>query len=637
MVRMRYPNGFLDDIRARLPVSQVVSRRVALKRQGREYVGLSPFKSEKSPSFTVNDSKGFYHCFSSGEHGDIFNFVMATEGLQFPEAVERLAGEAGVQMPKSTPEAERQHDERQHLIKLTEASALFYEKQLAGAAGRDARAYLERRGVLLAMQRQFRMGFAPDSRGALKAHLAANGFAETDMVSSGMLIGGAEIAVPYDRFRGRLMIPIEDAKGRVIAFGGRALSPDAKPKYLNSPETPLFHKGSVLFNTHRARAAAHTAKAVIVVEGYMDVIALAGGGIAHAVAPLGTALTENQLALLWRMTPEPTLCFDGDDAGRKAAFRAIDVALPQLAPEASLKIAFLPKGLDPDDLMRTQGPAAVNAVLATAKPLGDVLWERERLSGTWDTPERRAQLEKRLRALIDGIRDPGVRSHYQMAMRERLTALWQPARFAGQKSAATAHRSINAPRRFMPNGHNSHARGGAGGRSGFQPPPAASDSLVLSVAQSPLGREALLLRTLLNHPWLIDEVAEDVARLSLKSDVHRRLRDGVLAAHANASALDSAALTDHLLRSGLVDALDSLERSLTHRADRFAEPNADHQDVLAGWHHTVVLHRQEIDLGDELKAAEAAYLRDPNDANWQAILEIKQRGDGGQPSSRSAA
>ncbi len=305
---MRFPPSLLDEIRARLPVSQVIGRRVKLKRTGREHTGLSPFKHEKTPSFTVNDQKGFYHCFASGEHGDIFTFLMKAEGLSFPEAVERLAGEAGVELPKTTPQAEAREEESVRLKKLVEAAAVFYQAALGTAAGRDAREYLERRGLAPADIQTFRLGYAPRGRHALKEHLAAKGFSQEDMALSGMLISGADIPVSYDRFRHRLMFPITDARGAVIAFGGRALDADQQPKYLNSPETPLFHKGATLYNAAMARKAAHERGTVIVAEGYMDVIALARAGFPNAVAPLGTALTPDQLKILWRMAAEPLLC-----------------------------------------------------------------------------------------------------------------------------------------------------------------------------------------------------------------------------------------------------------------------------------------------------------------------------------------
>ena len=422
---MRYPDHILEEIRARLPVSQVVGRKVALKKAGREYKGLSPFKTERSPSFFVNDQKGFYHCFASGEHGDIFSFVMKTEGLSFTEAIEQLAAEAGVQLPKSSPRDAAVEDKRARLHALLDASASFFEAQLRAQAGTEARRYvLEKRQLKRETIAQFRIGYAPNSRSALKEHLAAKGYTLDEMATSGMLIAGQDIREPYDRFRNRVMFPISDLKGRVIAFGGRALDAATPAKYLNSPETPLFHKGNILFNAARARPLAFERERILVAEGYMDVVALTEAGFGEAVAPLGTALTEEQIQLLWRMNPEPTLCFDGDSAGRKAAFRAVDVVLPHLKPGFSLSFAFLPDGLDPDDLVRQRGPDAMRVLIEAKKPLADVLFEKEAATGDWSTPERRAGLEKLIGAQLKRIGDAGVRGHYGDAMRQRLNALW---------------------------------------------------------------------------------------------------------------------------------------------------------------------------------------------------------------------
>ncbi len=421
---MRYPPQILDEIRARLPVSAVVARKVALKKNGREFRGLSPFKSERTPSFFVNDQKGFYHCFASGEHGDIFTFLMKTEGLSFPEAVERLAGEAGVTLPAKTEREVERGDERDRLLALLEASARFFEAQLRSPAGEAARRYLAKRGLASETIARFRLGYAPGSRNALKEHLAKAGFSPREMAVSGMQIAGDDIPVPYDRFRNRVMFPIQDLKGRIIAFGGRALDADAPAKYLNSPETPLFHKGHILFNAANARQAAFDRNRLIAVEGYMDVVALAEAGFGEAVAPLGTALTEDQAKLMWRFTPEPILCFDGDSAGRKAAYRAIETVLPHLKPGFSVTFAFLPDGLDPDDLIRQQGADAMDRVLAQARPLAEVLFEREWASGDWSTPERRARLEQQLHALTGQIADPSVRAHYERDIRQRLYAAW---------------------------------------------------------------------------------------------------------------------------------------------------------------------------------------------------------------------
>ncbi|MEJ2229510.1 MAG: DNA primase, partial [Alphaproteobacteria bacterium] len=416
---MRFPPSLLDEIRARLPVSQVVGRHVKLKRAGREYVGLSPFKHEKTPSFTINDQKGFYHCFASGEHGDIFKFLMMAEGLSFPEAVERLADEAGVQMPKPSPQAEVREKQIERLLRLMETATTFYQDALYSSAGRQARDYLHKRGLSDADIERFRLGYAPPGRYIVKEHLAAKKFSPEDMVASGMLIAGEDIPVSYDRFRHRLMFPITNLRDSVIAFGGRALDADQQPKYLNSPETPLFHKGHLLYNGSMARKTAHERRSVIVAEGYMDVIAFARAGLSNAVAPLGTALTADQLKLLWRMADEPILCFDGDAAGQKAAFRAVEMALPHLVPGKSLRFAFLPEGLDPDDMLRVLGADALSTALETTRALVDVLWSKEFRTANMSTPEQRAFFEKRLDELVATIADKSVRFYYSQELRNR--------------------------------------------------------------------------------------------------------------------------------------------------------------------------------------------------------------------------
>src|SRR6266576_4004948 len=352
---MRFPPQFLDELRARLPVSEVVGQRVRLKKAGREWKGLSPFNKEKTPSFFVNDQKMAWFDFSSGKNGSIFDFVMMTEGLTFPEAVERLAAQAGIPLPRISPAEEARDERRKTLHDIVELTAKFFEDTLASRAGAKARGYLADRGLDPAVQLKFRVGYAPAERFALKEHLGKAGIATEDMIEAGLLVAGEDIPVPYDRFRDRVMFPITDLRGRVIAFGGRALEKDVPAKYLNSPETPLFHKGSNLYNGATARQATHDGAKLIVVEGYVDVIAMVTAGFGGAVAPLGTALTENQLALLWKMADEPILCFDGDRAGQKAAWRAADMALPQLKPGKSLRFALLPEGQDPDDLARSGG------------------------------------------------------------------------------------------------------------------------------------------------------------------------------------------------------------------------------------------------------------------------------------------
>jgi DNA primase len=649
---MRFSPHLLDEIRARLPVSQVVGRKVPLKRKGREFAGLSPFKVEKTPSFFVNDQKGFYHCFASGEHGDIFKFLMTTEGLSFPEAVERLAEEAGVVLPKAEAEDRERADERTRLLALMEEAANFFEAQLAGAAGSEARRYIEKRGLKRETLAKFRIGYAPNSRSAIKDHLAKAGYTLEEMTRSGMLIAGDEIPVAYDRFRHRVMFPIADPRGRIVAFGGRALDPDQNAKYLNSPETPLFHKGHLLFNAHRARSAAHDKDRVIAVEGYMDAISLAEAGFEETVAPLGTALTEDQLNLLWRMTAEPILCFDGDSAGKRAAFRAVDTALPHLKPGASLMFAFLPDGLDPDDLVRQQGPAAFDACLGRARPLVEVLFEREFAGRDWSTPERRAGLEKTFKELVARIGDESVRTHYRHALSARLAAAWGEARPAhdGRRGGQGAPFGSGNGRWGAPGvwqqrsgspfqrgrGIGGRGPGGASGRgfgssSGYLAAPinpSASlrkSALVQGEGGAPPYREALMVKALLNHPWLIEQEAETIADLPFTATALSVLRDAILSAHAGNNSLDTETLRTQLNKSSFGKALTLVERAVSHKCDRFAEPDAGRTEVEDGWRHALAMHQRQVGLQRSLEAAEQAWHDDRSEVSFARICDLKQQ------------
>jgi DNA primase len=630
---MRYPPSLLDEIRARLPVSQVVGRKVALKRAGRELKGLSPFKQERTPSFFVNDHKASWFDFSSGQNGDIFKFVMLTEGLSFPEAVERLAEEAGLPIPKGTPREAEQEDQRSRLMALLEASARFFENQLAESVGQEARRYLDRRGLEAGAVARFRLGYAPPGRFALKEHLAKAGFTLSDMVAAGMLIAGDDIPVAYDRFRHRVMFPIRDLKGRVIAFGGRALDPDAPAKYLNSPETPLFHKGSVLYNADSARGPARDRGLVIAVEGYMDVIALSEAGFPNTVAPLGTALTEDQIRLLWRLAPEPVLCFDGDAAGRRAAFRAVETVLPHLTPGHSVQFAFLPDGLDPDDLIRQLGPAAFQEVLDhKLSPLFDVLIDREERQGpSAVTPEQRASLEARLNALVARIADRSVRAHYERELRETLWArnrklVREIAGTDGRRSARLAGKRRNnaevdwrAAERARLEGRQRRLP------RNLNPASLAIRSNRLAERILPLpAREALLMRTLLHHPWVLETHCEEVAGLKLTAQPLALLRDTLLELLARGVALDRAEIRSQLTDLGLDKVVAMAERATTH-SDRFAEPGADPSEVEAGWQHTVALHESQVGRERALAAAERDWRTEPTEEAFGRIAELHNR------------
>ncbi|HEX8420666.1 MAG TPA: DNA primase [Sphingomonas sp.] len=405
---------FLDELRARTALSTLIGKTTKLTKAGREYKGCCPFHQEKTPSFYVNDDKGFYHCFGCSAHGDAIRWMTDQRGLPFMDAVKELAQAAGLELPAMDRQSAAKAERARGLHDLMTDAATWFVEQLGGLGGGEARALLDRRGITPETARAFGMGFAPDSRGKLKTALAAYG--DPMLVESGMLIA-VEGKEPYDRFRGRLMIPIRDARGRTIAFGGRILD-SGEPKYLNSPDTPLFDKGRTLYNLDRAAAAVRKTARVLVVEGYMDVIALAQAGIAEAVAPLGTALTEPQLERLWRMVDVPTLCFDGDAAGQKAALRAAHRALPMLAPGQSLGFAVLPAGQDPDDVVRQSGKLAFEKIVEARRPLARILYEGERDAALTDSPEGRAGLRQAILDLSDKIENRLVQTEYKRALND---------------------------------------------------------------------------------------------------------------------------------------------------------------------------------------------------------------------------
>jgi DNA primase len=647
---MRFTPQFLDELRARLPVSEVVGRRVKLKRAGREWKGLSPFQQEKTPSFTVNDQKQFYHDFSTGKHGNIFDFVMETEGVSFPEAVERLASMAGVALPAVTPDAARHEQRRKTLHDVMELATKFFVDTLASRNGAKARGYLGDRAISPTTQLQFRIGYALLDRFALKEYLGGQGVPVEDMVEAGLLVAGDDIPVPYDRFRDRVMFPITDVRGRVIAFGGRALEKEVAAKYLNSPETPLFHKGDNLYNLATARQAAHDGAPLVVVEGYVDVIAMVGAGFPASVAPLGTALTENQLAVLWKMADEPILCFDGDRAGQKAAYRAAELALPLLAPGKSLRFALLPEGQDPDDLARSGGRGAIDEVIGAARGLADVIWSREIEGGSYATPERRAALEARIKDLTNGIRDEVVRRYYRQDLAQRLQRTFAPeAGRGGYGSGSYPRAGSESGRRFAPRGSFTPGAAGRfeprGARSqapagsqtiNRQPYQVASPQLALSPImrgqRSAMSRrEALILQSLINHPWLLHDHLEEVAALELAHPEAHRLRAGIIAAFANdhhhGAALDgqSEKMRADLAGSGFSQALQRVERVITTSAVWGTQAGAAREDVLSTWRQLVSLHRQWHSLLRELKDAEAALGEEASEANLTWLRDVKAR------------
>jgi DNA primase len=597
---MAFPSGFLDEIKNRVATSDVVGRKVKLQRRGREFVGLSPFKQERTPSFTVNDDKQFYHCFSTGKHGSIFDFVMETEGLSFPEAVERLASEAGLPMPERDPRAAERAQRQAGLVDVTEAAAKWFQAQLQTPAADDARAYLERRGVTQDMIAAFGVGYAPRSRTALLEHLTARNMGVDKVIESGMAIKPDDNKAPYDRFRDRIVFPITDTRGRVIAFGGRAMQADAPAKYLNSPDTPLFDKGRILYNFARARQPAYDTGTLLVAEGYMDVVGLAHAGFHHAVAPMGTALTEEQIQLAWRMAPEPILCLDGDQAGLRAAYRAIDRALPLLKPGYSLRFAILPPGKDPDDVVREGGAEAMQAILGKAMSLLDLMWEREIEAAPWDTPERAAALKKRLREAVNQVRDGDVKTLYGQEIRKRLDKL------LGNEALPN--------RNYQQGGGRNTGWQNRGSRPAYrgQPTSEVRRSALATGADDWLPREALIVLIAFHHPAVLLTYRDMFEAMTLKSAALDAMRyeiidyfDGLGAHDVTAAGLDNAGLTRHLEGRGRQDVSARLAKMPEARRLSFARLDADLEEVLAGWLEVSQLHHKLLTLAVEQQQAEA--------------------------------
>ncbi len=516
IARMSLTPGFLDELRNRVSISSVVGRKVVwdMRKSNQakgDYWAPCPFHQEKTASFHVDDRKGFYYCFGCHSKGDALKFLRETENLSFMEAVEILAREAGMTMPARDPRAAERADRLSELAQVMEAAGHFFRGQLATSAAGQARDYLNGRGLARETQERFEIGFAPSARRALWEHLTGAGVSPDKIIEAGLAIAPEDGSAPYDRFRGRIMFPIRDARGRLIAFGGRAMDPSAPAKYLNSPETPLFDKGRSLYNAGPARSATGK-QSLIVAEGYMDVIALATAGFEAAVAPLGTAITEDQLRMIWRLSREPVIALDGDAAGLRAGYKLIDLALPHLGPEQALRFCLLPGGMDPDDLLRASGSGAMRKLIEGALPLVQLLWQRETEGQVFDSPERRAALDMRLRTALGRITDTGLRSHYAEELRNLQAAFFRPAQRTGAKFRP----------RFTPP---------------TQPLPATRATRLAATEHPEIAermREEIILAILLNHPALLPEFEADLERAEMTSPPHEVLRDALLSADPDA-------------------------------------------------------------------------------------------------------
>ena len=611
---MSFPPAFLDELRARLPLSELIGKRVRLTRAGREFKACCPFHNEKSPSFYVNDDKQFFHCFGCGAHGDIIGFTMRHDRLSFPEAIESLAGQAGLAVPRDTPVEREKFDAEKRLYQLMERASAFFEEQLFAPAGREALQYLQKRGLSEEAIRRFHLGYAPQDAQALIKKMVSEKFTLDDMLTLGLVKKHEERGDTYSFFRNRVMFPVGDRRGRTVAFGGRVMG-DGEPKYLNSPDHPLFHKGKLLYGQSRARAAIGQGQPLIVVEGYMDVIALVEAGYGGAVAPLGTALTEDQMAALWKLLPppdtrdpgrdySPLLCFDGDNAGLRAALRSMERALPLLTPSQTLRVAFMPEGQDPDDLLKQAGRSAMDGVLKQAKAMIDVIWDVTIAGRPMRTPEDRGNFIAAIKQRVGRIAHEGLRQLYQDDVQKRIHDLFRPAQ--QQTYGGTSKGSF--------------AKGGK-----WRPPE--SPAIMLSRRQPLDGRrlrERTLLAIMMNHPELFNDFGEDLALTSFENPAFDTLRQriiDILSADSH-EPLDATELYRHLSTGDGVESLAEILSEGTYMHAGFARPDRNVEQARQGWKSIWNKHLQE-QLQADLQSASRRYAEDATDENLARLMALR--------------
>lgn len=640
---MSFPPSFLEELRARLPLSDIVGKRMRLIRAGREHKGCCPFHNEKSPSFYVNDDKQFFHCFGCGAHGDVIGFTMRHDRLSFPEAIEALAGQAGLQVPRDTPIEREKFDQEKRLYLLLERAAAYFEEQLFAPQGREALAYLRQRGLNDDAIRRHRLGYAPaDGQSLLRAltmkatHAAQQEtFTLNELATVGLAKKAEDRPEHYSFFRNRVMFPVGDRRGRTVAFGARVLG-QGEPKYLNSPDHPLFHKGKLLYGLSRARAALAQGQSFIVVEGYMDAIALAEAGYIGAVAPLGTALTEDQIAALWKLLPNaesrepgrdysPILCFDGDNAGLRAATRTVDRVLPLLSPEQTIRIATMAGAKDPDELLRTSGKAAMDLILKQSRPMIDVIWDLALAGRALRTPEERGAFIGSLRRQTQRIAHESLRQLYDDEIRKRIAAFLKPQQRAGANGMAggipTA--SWNRP---------TYAKGRAEGVNNASPFPAP----LITRRQPPNVQrrmERSLLAAILNHPDLYNDVAEDLGQTAFASHDLEAVRQALV---DSLSLEDPTALTGPELlrlltehpesgsRAALRETLDEiLSETETNPEARFAQRDCPLEQVRHGWRH--LWHRRQRDvLRTEYEQAIRQHNETRTDESYIRLMALRE-------------
>jgi len=614
---MPLPPAFLDELRARLPLSGIAAKKLRLQKAGREFKACCPFHNEKTPSFYINDDKQFYHCFGCGAHGDVIGWTMRMDGLSFPEAVETLAAQAGLAVPKDTPVERERYDREKRLYQLLEKTTLWFEQQLFEPSGREALSYLRARGLSEDAMRRFHLGYAPHDAQAIIRALTKENFAHEELLATGLIKKSEDRNEHFSFFRHRVIFPVGDRRGRTVAFGARTLG-DSEPKYLNSPDHQLFHKGKLLYGLSRARAAIAQNQPLIVVEGYMDVIALSEAGYQGAVAPLGTALTEDQLAILWKLLPPPDarepsrdytpiLCFDGDNAGRRAAERAISRALPHLAHSRTVRVAYLPEGEDPDSLLRQSGRTGIQGILDQAKPMIDVIWELTLENRRLQTPEDRGAFISAIRQRVSLIRDENLRKLYQDEIQKRLAAAFQ--------WQSTAIDMGNQRKSRYPENRRTYLKPLTGGPR-RQPPKAR------------VLREKVLLAIIINHPALFAEFGEEISRISFSSPPLEALRQQVVALLSSDShePLDAPELYRHLSGEDEAKAwakgLSEILSEATYMHAAFARPERSADQARQGWKSIWNKYLQEL-LQADLQAAKRRYAEDASDANLTRLMALR--------------
>ncbi len=606
------PPRFMQELRDRLTLSEVVGRHVKITRAGREFKACCPFHHEKSPSFYINDDKQFYHCFGCQAHGDVVEFTMRHNNLTFIEAVESLAAQAGMQVPKASPQDVERSRKEKDLYVLMDEAAGWFQKRLYESSCADALTYMRDRGVSEELLGGFRIGFAPADGQALPRYLKGQGFSESQMIEAGVARASNRGGEAYSFFRDRIMFPVPDRRGRVVAFGGRVLPEHLRPlapgeskppKYINSSETVLFRKGEMLFGEPQARQAAHDGLPLIVVEGYLDVMAAFSAGYRGALAPMGTALTEAQITSLWKMIPGeekiPVLCFDGDDAGRRAASKAVERILSLLQPNHSIRIAFLPNGQDPDSLIKAQGKSAFDAVIDSAMNLVDFIWLHHTVGKTFETPEAQAGLNQTLEKDVLAIPDRNVQHYYREALRQKLRASFAPPR---RSPVSTGYGQRPSGKSVV---HPVPMR-----RPGF-----AEDRTSILV----------LLACAINHPALFDSIEDDLGHLDIPDPRFAAFRQAILQALGQSPHLDSAALRHHLEQEGYAAEIVAVLSDLVYTHAGFARPDTDSSFVRIGWKDTLAFLNRRV-LQRELRAAEQAMKDDFSDENERRIIALRRSG-----------